>query len=382
MDLRFEKTALPEAAHPLRKEVRAFLAEVSQGWSLIDRARSWVGFDRDFSREVGKRGWIGMTWPKPWGGERSSLERYVVQEEMLAAGAPVGAHWVSDRQSGPIILRVGTDEQRAKILPQIVKGECAFCIGMSEPDAGSDLAAIRSRAVEVEGGWRLNGRKVWTTNAHLCDYMIGLFRTGGPADKERQAGLTQFLVDLSSSGLEVRRIRDLTGEEHFNEVLFDNVFVPSNMVLGAPGDGWKQVTAELAFERSGPERYLSAFPLLPPSLDALAGERGSGDDLGTGDLAALGDLIADFAVLRQMSLSVAGMLGHEQSPAKEAALVKDLGAVLEQRTPEVVRQLFDGSPPAIEAMLGYTTMVAPAYSLRGGTREILRGITARSLGLR
>src|SRR5262245_17768864 len=204
----FEPCRLPESTRELRNEVRAFLAERLSEVPPAQRALTWMGSDRAFSREVGARGWIGMTWPRRYGGgERSALERYVVLEEMLAAGAPVGAHWVADRQSGPLLLRYGTEEQRRTLLPRICRGELAFCIGMSEPDSGSDLASIRSRAVRGEEGWILSGPKVWTSGARSADYMIGLFRTGAdPGD--RHAGLSHFLVDLGTPGIAIRPIRD------------------------------------------------------------------------------------------------------------------------------------------------------------------------------
>jgi alkylation response protein AidB-like acyl-CoA dehydrogenase len=318
----FEPLELPAALLPLRREVRAFLADHGASWSGRAIGHSWTGFDRAFSREVGGRGWIGMTWPRQYGGhERSGLERYVVVEEMLAAGAPVGAHWFGDRQSGPLLLRLGTPAQRERFLPLIAQGDAAFCIGLSEPDSGSDLASLRSRATRVDGGWRLNGRKVWTTNAHLCDFMIGLFRTGGPAETDKHKGLSQFLIDMRSSGIAVRPIRDLTGEAHFNEVTFDDVFVPDAMLVGAEGEGWTQATAELAFERSQPDRYMSCFPLLPLVMDALS-QNGTADRLAERHL---GEAIAELVVLREMSLSILGQLEAGRSPAQEAALVKDLG---------------------------------------------------------
>lgn len=376
--LRFDLRDTPATAPALRAELRAFLAEAGRDWSPRVRAYSWMGFDREFSREVGRRGWIGMTWPKAYGGhERTALERYVTLEEMLAAGAPVGAHWIGDRQSGPLILRLGTEEQRREFLPRIASGELAFCIGLSEPDSGSDLASLRTRAEKVPGGWRINGRKVWTTNAHLCDFMIALLRTSPVTDpKQKHQGLSQFLVDCRLSGITIRPILDLVGEEGFNEVTFDNVFVPDGMLVGKEGAGWEQATAELAFERSGPERYLSSLPLLIAALDDLRAEPAAPE--------VVGRLLARAATLRQMSLSVAGMLQDGKAPAREAALVKDAGNDYEQALPEKLRDLLDPTrtPPQVQEMLGYITMVARSYSLRGGTREILRGIIARQLGLR
>ncbi len=376
--MRFEPVSLPASAAALRAEVRGFLAEAARAWTPATLARSWMGFDRDFSREVGARGWIGMVWPGAYGGaERSGLERTVVLEEMLAAGAPVGAHWIGDRQSGPLVLRLASEEQKRRILPGIVRGELAFCIGLSEPEAGSDLAALRTRAERVQGGWRLNGRKIWTTNAHLADYMIALVRTSpAPEGGSRHAGLSQFLVDLRSSGISIRPIKDLLGEDSFNEVTFDDVALPDDALLGAEGAGWAQATAELAFERSGPDRYLSSYPALATAMDTLREVPGAE--------APVGRMVARLATLRHMSLSVAGMLERGEAPAQEAALTKDVGNDFEQALPEAIRALLepDEMPPHLRALLDDLTQLAPTFSLRGGTREILRGIIARELGLR
>jgi len=371
--------ALPQAALELRAEVREFLAGYSGQWSTFNRAHSWAGFDREFSREVGKRGWIGMTWPAPFGAGRSAIERFVVQEEMLAAGAPVGAHWIGDRQSGPLILKVGTSDQQQRYLPGIASGDLSFCIGMSEPNAGSDLAAIEARADRDTGGWRLNGTKLWTTNGQHCQVMIGLFRTTGPAREMRQQGLTQFLIELDSPGLDIRPIADLTGEKHFNEVAFNDVFVPDERLLGAEGQGWAQVTSELALERSGPERFLSAFPLVEAAAQELAALSSPAE---SGDLATLGTLIAETAVLRSLSLMVAAKLERKEDPSYLAVVTKDLGAELEQRTAPAVRSLFERPSPDLQRAIDYTIRAAPTFSLRGGAREILRGLTARALGVR
>jgi alkylation response protein AidB-like acyl-CoA dehydrogenase len=376
--LRFELRDTPPEAAALRAELRAFLAEQGKDWGAMVRGYSWMGFDRAFSREVGRRGWIGMTWPKAYGGaERTALERYVVLEEMLAVGAPVGAHWIGDRQSGPLILRLGTEEQRREFIPRIVSGELAFAIGLSEPDSGSDLASLRTRADQVPGGWKVNGRKVWTTNAHRCDFAITLLRTSpAPDPRAKHQGLSQFLIDLRASGITIRPILDLVGEEGFNEITFDDVFVPDSLVVGEIGKGWEQATAELAFERAGPERYLSSLPLLTAALDDLRAEPGAAE--------AVGRLVARAGTLRQMSLAVAGMLQDGQTPAREAALVKDVGNDYEQALPERLRDLFDPTrtPAEVLEMQRVMTMVGRSYSLRGGTREILRGIIARQLGLR
>jgi alkylation response protein AidB-like acyl-CoA dehydrogenase len=377
----FALTELPPETETLRAEVRDFLRETVGHDAPHHQARSWGGHDPAFSRALGVRGWIGMTWPKQYGGhERTFLERYVVLEELLAAGAPVSAHWIADRQSGPLLLRFGTEAQRQRFLPAIARGELSFAIGMSEPDSGSDLASIRTRATAVDGGYRVNGTKVWTSNAHLAHYAVALFRTAVVPDKKHE-GLTQFLVDLKSPGITIRPIIDLAGSHHFNEVIFEDAFVPEDMRVGDEGNGWRQVTTELAFERSGPERYLSCFALLTELIRAESRrptERGA---------AAVGRLVAHLATLRQMSLSVAGMLHAGENPNLEAALVKDVGTGFEQEIPEVVHAVLGPEPTVdtggeLERTLGYLVQRAPSFSLRGGTREVLRGIIARGLGLR
>ncbi|MDT7949947.1 MAG: acyl-CoA dehydrogenase family protein [Acetobacteraceae bacterium] len=375
------------AAEALRAEVRGFLATELSDRTAQQKAESWSGHDRGFSRKMGERGWLGMTWPKRYGGhERTALERYVVQEEMLAAGAPVGYHWVADRQSGPSILKNGTEAQRQEILPKIAAGECSFCIGMSEPDSGSDLAAARTRAQRVQGGWLVSGTKVWTSSAHIADYMILFCRTGDKSADDRHAGASQFVVDMhkarNGGGMTVRPIIDMTGGHHFNEVILDDMLLPEDALLGQEGDGWKQVTGELAFERSGPDRFLSSFALLAEAVRALGP---SADDRAA---AAIGRLTSHILALRRLSRSIAGMLQAGEDPALQASLVKDLGNVLEQETVEVIRLLADVEPSMgdgagpLSAVLARLIMTAPSFSLRGGTREILRGIIARGLGLR
>ena len=378
---RFARLELPPEAEKLRDEVRAFLRETIADRAPVDRAQSWSGFDPEFSRKVGARGWIGMTWPKKYGGhERTFLERYVVMEEMLAAGAPVSGHWVADRQSGPLLLRFGTEAQRQRFLPVITRGALSFAIGMSEPDSGSDLASIRTRATRVDGGYRVTGTKVWTSNAHRSQYAIALFRTAVVPDKKHE-GLSQFLVDLKSPGISIRPIIDLAGEHHFNEVVFEDAFVPEDMRVGGEGDGWKQVTTELAFERSGPERYLSSFALV---VELVRAASKSPDPRMA---VTIGRLVAHLATMRQMSLSIAGMLQAGENPNLEAAVVKDVGTTFEQQIPEIVHELLDLEPTIdagtdLQQVLGYLVQRAPSFSLRGGTREVLRGIIARGLGLR
>jgi acyl-CoA dehydrogenase len=377
--------ALPRETSALRAEVRAFLREERTAGRFTPRCDAWLsGWDEAFSRRLGARGWLGMTVPVAYGGRgQSALDRYVVTEELLAAGAPVSAHWIADRQTAPSLLRYGTERQKQRYLPAIARGECYAAIGMSEPDAGSDLAAVRTRAAKVAGGWELTGTKVWTSGAHRAHLMVVLARSGPPEGRDRRAGLSQFIVGLPDPAIPIRPIRLLSGEHHFNEVVLDGVFVPDDMVLGQPGHGWRQVTAELAFERSGPERFLSTFPLLDCLVRELAAQTG---DAPAAAAVTLGETVARMWTLRQMSLAVAGALARGEAPAVAAALVKDLGTRLENEIIDVARQLarVEAAPSAagLPGLLAGAVLHSPGFTLRGGTSEILRGVVARALGLR
>jgi alkylation response protein AidB-like acyl-CoA dehydrogenase len=324
-----------------------------------------------------------LTLPKRYGGhDRGPFARFVVVEELLSAGAPVAAHWIADRQSAPLILHYGTDAQRDFYLPRICRGELFFCIGMSEPGSGSDLASVRTRAERTGSGWRVNGQKIWTTNAVHSDYMIALVRTSGSAD-DRHAGLSQLIIDLKTPGVTVRPIVDLAGDAHFAEVFFENVDLSEDALVGGEGEGWKQVTAELAFERSGPERIYSSIVLLDAWVRHLqaAGRR----DAAT--LALVGDYMARLATLRAMSIACTARLALGESPVTEASLVKDLGTSFEQELPLGIGDDLAAHPDEtvsadLYRTLQFVTHVAPSFSLRGGTREILRGIIARGMGLR
>lgn len=379
-----ELTHLPAEDEALRHDIRLFLDQELQGMAPEKLARSWMGFDAAFSRHLAERGWLGLTLPREYGGQaRGHFARFVLSEELLGAGAPVSAHWIADRQSAPLILKYGTEAQRRFYLPRICRAEAFFCIGMSEPGSGSDLASIRTRAEPLkEGGWRLNGSKIWTTNADRSHYMIALVRTSGTPDSRHQ-GLSQLIVDLSLPGVTIRPIVDLAGDAHFSEVFFDNVALPPDALIGDEGAGWQQVNAELAFERSGPERLYSSMALVECWLAHCRAQ--GGQDKTTH--VAMGEILSQLAVLRAMSLAVAGQLAQGRSPATEAALVKDLGTELEQRIPALIAQALGQAPEcalpgSLLRTLAYLEQVSPTFSLRGGTREILRGIIARGLGLR
>jgi acyl-CoA dehydrogenase len=376
---------LSSHSEALRDEVRSFLAKERAAGAFVPRVDSWIsGWDEQFSRRLADRGWLGMTIPTQYGGHgRSYLDRYVVTEELLAAGAPVAAHWVADRQVGPSLMRYGTDDQRRRYLPGIARGEIFFAIGMSEPEAGSDLANVQTRAVKVAGGWKLSGTKVWTSGAHHARACFVLARSEPLDAAHRHAGLSQFIVELDSPGIDIRPIKLLTGQHHFNEVLLESVFVPDALVLGRAGDGWAQVTSELAIERSGPERILSTFPLLVSYLAEL--ERKAYVDVE--DTGAVGALLARILTLRQLSLSIAGALADGKPVDLPAATVKNLGTRFEGKLVELIASHTNtdpdpDAPDPFSRMLAEGLLHAPGFTLRGGTSEILRTVMARGWGLR
>src|SRR5918993_167679 len=293
--LEFPPFHLPSEAEALRGEVRSFLKEALPKVKTEDRFASWNTFSPEFSKALGKKGWIGITWPKQYGGsERSFLDRYVITEELLGNSAPAGAHWVADRHKG----------------------------------------------------------------------------------------LSQLLVDLKTPGVTIRPIINLAGRHDWNEVTFNDAFIPESCLIGNEGDGWLQVTSELAFERSGPERFMQNFYILRELVRVLGRQPAKRAS------SILGRLIARLWTLRQMSVAVAGMMQGGQSPAIEAALVKDLGTIYQQDLPEIARAIAESDATTEEDLADfldvaqYATMMAPSYTIQGGTTQVLRGIVARGLGLR
>jgi acyl-CoA dehydrogenase len=371
--------AVPDASalQARRRDVRAFLADFRDSDGFTPQCDGWVSaWSPAFSQALAERGLLGLTIPSSYGGRGGSpVERHVVAEELLVAGAPVAYHWFADRQLAPALLRYGTEEQKTSYLPRVAAGRLSFAIGLSEPEAGSDLASVRTTATPVPGGWSVTGVKLWTSNAHRAD-LISVLARSEPTGSDRRHGLTQFLVDLPQEGVNIRPVLQNGGDHHFNEVHLDNVFVPDTRVLGSPGQGWQQVTSELAWERSGPERFLSTYPLLAAALGTVdAGARPA-------TVAIIGDLFSQLWTLHHLSLSVARALAGGAVPAVEAALVKDLGTQFEVDVIEAVRVMAGNGSAAsdqLRPMLDAALRSSPGFTIRGGTSEVLRGIVAKSL---
>lgn len=360
-----------------RADVRALVAEWSAAGRFVPRCDAWLrSADLEFSRALAEHGLIGMTWPAPYGLAAGYVARLAVTEELLRAGAPVAAHWIADRQIGPSVLRHGTPDLQAEILPPITRAEATFCLGMSEPDAGSDLAAVRTRAVACDGGYRVSGRKVWTSGAHVATHIYVLARTT-PLDRvgRRHQGLSEFVVDLGSPGIEVTPIIDMAGQHHFNEVTFEEVLVPSHRLLGIEGAGWAQVMEQLAFERGGPERFLSTYPLLRRAMAAPAVAENPAL------VARLGELVARLAVLRRLGWEIAGAMDSGLAPVQQAATCKLLGNSFEVDIIEFARAAVAAGAEELRADAEGALLASPGFGIRGGAADVLLSlITRQELG--
>ncbi|ODU07725.1 MAG: acyl-CoA dehydrogenase [Pseudonocardia sp. SCN 72-86] len=373
----FEPTALSDREKSLQAEVREFLAAELPPGTYERGLGMGGGKDRGFSKKLAERGWLGMALPARYGGgDRSATDRFLVVEELLRWGAPLSHHWVADRQSGPTINAFGTEEQKRRFLPAIAKGEISFSIGMSEPDSGSDLASVSTKAVRADGGWIVTGRKLWTSGARENDWMIMLCRTS--VEEDRHAGLTQMLVDLRSPELTINPITFIDGTSGFNEVVIEELFVPDDLVLGRVGNGWKQIGSELAYERGGPDRWLSPFGVVEELVRSGIGDHES--ELSR----TVGGLAARWWALRQLSLSVARMVDAGRSPAVEAALVKSIGTRFEQEVVDVLADLLDAARrgeagPRFEQLFSSAVVTSAGWTLRGGTNEVLRSVVAKGL---
>lgn len=374
----FVPIVLTEAEARLVYEARGF-ARANQ-FPPSEQSPTRGGFDRDFSEALARHGWVGMTISAEYGGsDRSGVERCLVISELLAAGAPLGAHWTADRQTAPSLMINGPESLRRELLPRIAAGRCLMAGGFSEPDAGSDLASVRTRARKVAGGWVITGRKIWTTDAERADFIEVLCRTSDAPKKHD--GLSLIIVPMDAPGLSVHAIEGMDGSRHFNEVVIDEVYAPDDWLVGQEGSGWRQLTAELALERAGPERFLTTFPLFESFVESrpqvTAPER---------SYELIGRVISQQMALRQMTLSIARLVDSGGSPVAEAAMAKDLGTELEQL---LVDELWhyrheDIEPGAVTArfqtFLDINRLRSPVFTTAGGTNEVLRTLVSRELG--
>jgi alkylation response protein AidB-like acyl-CoA dehydrogenase len=338
--------------------------------SLDSRENSWInGFSKEFARELGRRGWIGMTLPRELGGHgRTPLERFAIYETLIALGAPIASAWFGDRQMAPTLAAFGTPEQQTQFLPPLIRGETTWCIGMSEPDAGSDLVSLRTRAVRDGDHYVINGNKTWTSFGEVADYCYLICRTStdGPA----HAGLSEIIVPLDTPGISISAITDMTTNRHFCDVNYQDVRVPAENRVGPEGGSWRQTMRQLEHERGGIDRLLSNHALY---LDALA-VADTTDPLVRQEIAHLETAyrLGRLLVLRE----VVG-----QAPRNFSAVTKVFCTEHEQRVGEFINHAY-GLQSLLWNRAAKGWSYGPAYTIMGGTSSILRNIVGeRVLGL-
>lgn len=334
------------------------------------REDSWInGYDRELSLELGRRGWLGMTLPIEVGGHgRTPLERFVVTEALIATGAPIAASYFADRQMGPTLAQYGTLEQQAVFLPGIIAGETTWCIGMSEPDSGSDLASLRARAERRGDVYVVNGQKIWTSFGEVADYCYLICRTSeeGPP----HTGISELIVPLDLPGITIRPIEDMTGNRHFCEVWYEDVEVPAANLVGEEGASWRQTMRQLEHERGGIDRLLSNRALY---LDALA----MADTTDRRVRQEIAELESGYRVGRMLVLRE--VLG--QAPKGFSAATKAFCTEHEQRVAAFVSRVV-GPDALLWGRVARGVAYAPAYTIMGGTSNVLRNILGeRLLGL-
>jgi alkylation response protein AidB-like acyl-CoA dehydrogenase len=368
---------LPAELEAIQKEAIAVGSEWADGRPFPDDA--WiVGHSREFAQELGEHGWIGMTWPVEEGGHgRSLLERFVVFEALISVGAPIAAMWIADRQIGPTLLQFGTGDQRRRFLPGIVAGTSMWCIGLSEPDAGSDVASLRTRAVRDGEEWVIDGHKVWTSGAADADWCYVVARTDPDAPKHE--GLSELIVDMRSPGISVRPLADMTGNTHFCEVHFEAVHVPDENRVGELNGSFRQVMRQMEHERGGIDRLVSNLRLY---RDVVAGGHvDTNDPLTRQEIARIesGYRVGRLLVLREV-------LG--QAPEGFSAATKASCTEFEQRVASFCARvtgmpaLLWGSDHGLAGRVARNVCYAPAYTIQGGSSSILRNIIGeRVLGL-
>ena len=331
---------------------------------------SWInGYSKEFSRELGLHGFIGMTWPTSvGGGGRPPIDRLIVADEMISVGAPVAASWVADRQMGPSLIAFGTPEQKEEFLPRILSGETTWCIGMSEPDAGSDLAGLKTRADRDGDEWVINGQKIWTSFGAHADYCYLICRTSH--DGPKHEGISEIIVPMSTSGIEVRPIKDLTTNRHFCEVFFTDVRVPAKNLVGVQGSSFKQTMGQLEHERGGIDRLVSN-----QAIYLMARERA---DTTNG---VIRQKIARLETAYRIGRILVAREVLKQAPAGFSAATKCFCTEHELRVADFVAEVF-GAEAMLWSDIVQGIVYAPGYTIMGGTSNVMRNILGeRVLGL-
>jgi alkylation response protein AidB-like acyl-CoA dehydrogenase len=370
--------SLTPAERAFRDEVRAWLAAHPPG-PEPEGTEAVVDFRLRWQRTLFDAGYIGIAWPREHGGRGATLmEQAIFNEEMVRAKAPPPANVLGLVMGGPVIITHGTDEQRARFLAPILNGDEVWCQGFSEPNAGSDLAALTTQAVRENGGWIVNGQKVWTSFAHRARWCMLLARTGGEG---RHHNLTFFICDMRQPGVEVRPLRQATGDSEFNEIFFNGATVADENVVGAVGDGWSVAITTLMFERAGLSAASAlAIQMQLDELAALIRARGRQDD---GVLRRrLSELVVATETMRLNGYRGLSRVIERGVPGPEGSLAKIQWADINQRLGELALDVLGGDALVTDPVWTRRMLRARANSIEGGTSEIQRNIIAeRVLGL-
>ena len=376
-----------EEQNKFRQEIRNFLEEEIKKGYWEPACDAWIqGFDPEFTKRVAQRGWIGLTWPKEYGGQGLSyIDRLILTEEILRYGAPAACHWFADRQIGGSIVTYGTDEQKKELLPKIIAGEAYIGLGMSETEAGCDLASLQTRAIEDGDDYIINGQKTWTSGGSFVNHLYLLARTDPDAPKHK--GISEFIIPADLPGIKRTPMIDITGTEAWNDVFFDEVHVPKKCLIGEKNRGFLQALQQLDYERSGMERLMGNYPLFDAIVQFTKENKLSQESVIRNKLA---QLRIEFEVGRLLIYRVALVMDEGRAPNREAAMSKAYSTAFEQRLAKAAMEILgpygqllsDSKLAPIRGLAVHSYLASKGYSLQAGTSEILKNILAtRGLGL-
>ena len=387
MDFKFT-----EEQERFRQEVRDFLEEEIRQGTFKPSCDAWIqGYSPEFTKKVARRGWIGLTWPKEYGGQgRSNIDRFILTEEMLRYGAPAACHWFADRQIGSSIIAFGTEEQKKELLPRILRGEAYVGLGMSEPEAGSDLASLQTRATEDGDDYIIDGQKMWTSCARFMNYIYLVARTDPEAPRHR--GISEFIIEANLPGVTITPTIDITGSEAWGEVFYDGVRVSKKHLIGEKNRGFYQILNQLDYERAGLERLMGNYSLFDAIIQFTRETKRGGKPLAEDTLIRhkLAQLQIEFEVGRLLTYRVALVIDEGRAPNWEAAMTKAYSTAFEQHLATTATEILglygqlvaESKWAPILGMAPHSYLGATGYSLQAGTSEILRNIVAlRGLGL-
>jgi alkylation response protein AidB-like acyl-CoA dehydrogenase len=376
MDLTFS-----ESERAFRDELRAWLESHDPGPRPVDEDEdAQFEWSRDWQRQLNEGGWAGVHWPREYGGRGATItESAIFFEELGRARRPLPANVLGIVMGGPTLMLWGTDEQKERFLPAILDASEHWCQGFSEPDAGSDLAALKTRAVKDGDDWVVTGQKVWTSGAQWAKWCMLVARTDFDAPKHK--GLTYFLMDMEQEGVQVRPLRQITGGAEFNELFLEGARIPDANVIGGVGNGWKVALTTLMNERAGLAFFLQVRmrQLLDDVIEEAAG-RGLLDDPVVAD--KLADLHVKAEILRLTAYRGLTAIEKYGQPGPEGSLTKWLWSETNQQLTQLAADLFGDWAFTAGNRWAYELLRARGNSIEGGTTEILKNIVAeRVLGL-